>query len=246
MIDSKTGVDVTIPANRIVKSEFLNVKEGTVAEFIENIDSHFEKNLDEMCFTLKGVDTELTFHPHYRKQRERYGIYTYFLDQCMDATALKEKNAREQIRAEHMVDVVQPGYGQYENDELHAMIDEGSVGSTSDGTSRYATLHGSFSYRMKVEKGKDHILEMHLLREDNGKVLKSYLGEDEIFCQKVHYTGNETEYVIEVPISKELVEKHVTKTEQGVDVITIRFTGGMFVESARLFGFLYLLTDYRS
>ena len=38
----------------------------------------------------------------------------------------------------------------------------------------------------------------------------------------------------------------MTKTEQGVDVITIRFTGGMFTESARLFGFLYLLTDYRA
>ena len=246
MVDGKTGVDVTIPANKIVQNEFLNVKEGTVAEYMKEIDSHFEKDLKELCFTLKGVDKELTFHPHYRKTRERYGVYTYFLDQCTDASDLMEKNAREQIRAEHMVDVVQPGYGQYENDELHAMNDEGSVGSTKDGTSRYATVRGGFSYRMKVEKGKDHILEMHLLRDDNGKVLKSYLGEDEIFCQKLHYTGHDTEYVLEVPISKELIEKHMTKTEQGVDVITIRFTGGMFTESARLFGFLYLLTDYRA
>ena len=246
MIDSKTGVDVTIPSNKIVSTEFLNVKEGDVASFIANIDAHFEKKLDELRFTLKGVDHELIYHPHYLKTRERYGIYTYFLDACSDHSDLVKKNEREKIRQEHLVDVVQPGYGQYENDELHAMIDEGSVGSTDSGTSRYATLRGGFSYRMKVEKGRDHILEMHLLRDDNGKVLKSYLGEEEIFCQKLHYTGADTEYVIEVPISKEQIEKHVAKTKQGVDTITIRFTGGLFTESARLFGFLYLLTDYKN
>ena len=181
MQDSKTGVDVTIPANKIVANEFLNIQEGSVADFMANIDSHFEKDVEKRCFTLTGVDQPLTFHPHYRKTRERYGIYTYFLDQCSDRSDLVKKTEREKIRQEHMVDVVQPGYGQYENDELHAMIDNGSVGATGDGTSRYATVRGGFAYRMKVEKGKDHILEMHLLRDDNGKVLKSYLGEDEIF-----------------------------------------------------------------
>lgn len=245
MEDGKTGVDVTIPANRIVRNEFLSIDEGTVEEFIADIDEHFEKDLEDLCFTLKGIDQMLTFHPHYRKTRERYGIYWYFLDKMSDHSTLVERNAREQIRQQHLLDVVQPGYGQYENDDLHAMIDNGSVGSTDNGTSRYATPGGSFAYCMKVERGKDHILELHLLREDNGKLLRIFVGEEQIFEQKLYYTGRDNEYVVEVPISKDCIEKQITCNGQGVDTVTVKFTGGPYVESARLFGFVYMLTAYQ-
>ncbi len=249
MIDGKTGVDVTIPTNKIVGSEYLNLSEGTVEDFIRDVDSHFEKAPDELCFKLKGTDQELTFRPHYLKTRERYGIYWYFLDETQEEGAEERKAKREleEKRRENILDTVQPGYGQYEVDALHAMEDHGSIGSTSGGTTRHAIPRGNFGYHMKAEEGKDLILELHFLREDNGKLLRIRIGDEEIFNQRLHYTGKLEEYVVELPLSKELVAKHLEHREvDGARVTTIfvGFQGGMFVESARLFGFLYLLRKY--
>lgn len=250
MIDGKTGVDVTIPTNKIVKSEYLNVKEGTVKEFIGQADAHFERDRENLCFTLHGTDQTLTFHPHYLKTRERYGIYWYFLDGTQEQEDLVAKRAREEKRRENILDTVQPGYGQYENDELHAMEDNGSVGITDNGTSRNAVPRGNFLYHMKAEEGKDLLLELHFLREDNGKLLRIALGEEEIFNQRLHYTGKQEEYAYELALPKELVARHLEKRvlSDGKEVTTlpIKFQGGMFVPSARLFGFLYLLREYRN
>lgn len=250
MIDGKTGVDVTIPTNKLVTSEYLTISEGTVAAFMQNIDSHFERSsCGDLGFTLRGTDQELTFHPHYLKTRERYGIYWYFLDNSEDQGDQVAKRMLEEKRRENILDVVQPGYGQYENDELHAMEDNGSVGATNNGTTRNATAGGNFGYYMKVEEGKDLLLELHFLREDNGKLLRISIGEEEIFNKRLHYTGKEEEYVVELSLSRELIQKHLVKRKiEGtgeVPTVFVKFQGGMFVESARLFGFLYLLREYR-
>ncbi len=242
MTDGKTGVDVTIPVNKLVKNEYLTVAEGSVADYIKEIDSHFEKDPEELCFQIKGVDQELTFHPHYLKTRERYGIYWYFLDRLVNQEELVERRKREEKRREHIVDTVQPGYGQYENDEVHDLIDEGSVGSTSGGTSRCAAPGGSFAYHMKAEKGQDHILELHLLKEDNGKPLRVRIGSEVIYDRKLHYTGKETEYVMELPIPKELIERSLE--DRDFQTVSVRFEGGQYTESARLSSFLYMLTKY--
>lgn len=243
MIDGKTGVDVTIPANKIVANEYLTIDEGSVVDYISHIDEFFEKDQENQCFTLKGTDQILTFHPHYLKTRERYGIYWYFLDKLVNQEELVEKRKREELRREHIVDTVQPGYGQYENDELHDFVDKGSVGSTHGGTTRCAAPAGSFAYHMKVEKGKDHVLELHFLKEDNGKPLRITLGTTEIFNKKLHYTGKDEEYILELPLSKELVEQNIEGRDIA-DTVLIGFEGGRYVESARLFGFLYMLTAY--
>ena len=252
MVDGKTGVDVTIPTNKIVQSEYLTVLEGSKEDFIKDIEKHMVKEEGELRFTLRGTDQELTFRPHYRKTRERYGIYWYFLDQVSDGDSAEEQKKRrekEEKRRENILDVVQPGYGQYEVDALHAMEDLGSIGATEHGTTRHATPRGSFGYHMKAEAGKDHVLELHFLREDNGKLLRISVGETEIFNQRLHYTGKNEEYVVELPISKELIEKSLEQREvdgDKVQTVFIKFQGGMFVESARLFGFLYLLREYRA
>ena len=245
MIDSSTGVDVTIPSNKIVESEYLTVSEGSVADFIRDIDKHFEKDADELRFTLKDCDRELVFRPHYKKTRERYGIYWYFFDKLSDdGEAQKEKRLREEARRERIVDTVQPGYGQYENDELHAMEDHNSVGITDNGTSRHTLPNGSFCYHMKAEGGRDYQLELHLLREDNGKPLRVQIGEDEIFNGKAHYTGKDEEYVLELPIPADLVDKNLETRDvagESVTTIPVRFSGTWSSESAKLFGFIYLL-----
>ncbi|MCR4598813.1 MAG: glycoside hydrolase family 127 protein [Acetatifactor sp.] len=250
MIDSKTGVDVTIPSNKIVKSEYLTVLEGSREDFVTNIAQHLVRK-EGLTFALKGTDQALTFSPHYLKTRERYGIYWYLLDQTgetEDAEAIRRKRELEEKRRENILDTVQPGYGQYEVDALHAMEDTGSIGSTEQGTTRHATPRGTFGYHMKAEAGKDHVLELHFLREDNGKLLRISVGDEEIFNKRLHYTGKDEEYVVELPLSKELIEKSLEHREvegEQVTTVFVKFQGGMFVESARLFGFLYLLREYR-
>ena len=246
MIDGKTGVDVTIPTNKIVKSEYLTVLEGTRQDFIANIASHFEKGSEPNSFALTGTDQALTFSPHYLKTRERYGIYWYFLDDADDGNLdeRKQREAEEKRRAS-ILDTVQPGYGQYEMDELHAMEDNGSIGITDQGTSRHATPRGNFGYHMKAVPDKDLALELHFLREDNGKLLRIAVGGEEIFNKRLHYTGAKEEYSIDLTIPKELVAKSLEKrmvAGEEVTTIFVSFQGGMFVESARLFGFLYLKT----
>jgi len=246
MIDGKTGVDVTIPTNKIVKSEYLTVLEGTRQDFIANVAKHFEKGSEPNCFVLTGTDQTLTFRPHYLKTRERYGIYWYFLDNS-DDDSLDEKKQREEEekRRASILDTVQPGYGQYEMDDLHAMEDNGSIGITDQGTSRHATPRGNFGYHMKAVPEKDLALELHFLREDNGKLLRIAVGGEEIFNKRLHYTGKKEEYCIDLPIPKELVTKALERrmvSDEEVTTIFVSFQGGMFVESARLFGFLYLKT----
>ena len=253
MIDGSTGVNVTIPTNKVVKSEYLTLEDGTIEDYIKNIDAHFEKNVTELKFVLKGTDQELTFGPHYLKTRERYGIYWYLLEKDAqggdDQASLMEKRRLEELRRENILDTVQPGYGQYESDELHAMEETKSVGITDNGTSRNALPGGNFGYHMKAEAGKDHILELHFLREDNGKLLRISVGDKEIFNKRLHYTGKDEEYVVELPLDRELIdaslEKRTVAGEGEVTTIFVKFQGGMFVESARVYGFLYLLRKWK-
>ncbi|MCR5478113.1 MAG: glycoside hydrolase family 127 protein [Lachnospiraceae bacterium] len=90
MIDSSTGVDVTIPSNKIAGSEYLLVSEGSAAEYLKNIDAHLVRTGEDLRFVLKGTDRELTFTPHYLKTRERYGIYWYFADSTWDPERLED------------------------------------------------------------------------------------------------------------------------------------------------------------
>ena len=78
MIDSSTGVDVTIPSEKIAGNEVLKVTDGSVKDFIAGINSHMERDGKTLSFKLEGTNRPLTFSPHYKKARERYGIYWYF------------------------------------------------------------------------------------------------------------------------------------------------------------------------
>ena len=243
MIDGTTGVDVTIPTNKIVKNEYLSVKDGTVSDYIASIDEKLKKDPYETVFTLTGTDTELKFTPHYLKTRQRYGIYWYFFDKDNATGDELEKRRQEEIRRDSVIDTVQPGYGQYENDELHAMEDGGSIGITGDGTTRQSKPNGRFTYHMKVEEGRDSLLEVHFLREDNGRPIRICIGEDEILNTRLHYTGRDEEYITEIPVSKEIIAKNAERrVVAGKDIVTVpvTFSGSFVTESARVFGFIYM------
>jgi hypothetical protein len=96
---------------------------------------------------------------------------------------------------------------------------------------------------MKAEEGKDLLLEVHFLREDNGKPITIKVGDEFVYNGKVYYTGTSEEYFVEYPLPEEIVAKaleHRTVAGSKVLTIPVTFGGSFVVESARVFGFVYL------
>jgi hypothetical protein len=182
MRTSVTGVDVTIPAERIENCDALFLPEGVSPELVlADADRYFQKNEAEPVFQFAG--STLLFSPHYRKYKSRYGIY-WKLTTASDAQAIDKStsdgNATSAIK-EKIIDTIQPGYGQYENDELHRMTERDSRGITNEGTSRYALPGGYFGYRIAVEPDRENILEFTVKKADAGKYLRVTVEGNELF-----------------------------------------------------------------
>ncbi len=235
-----TGVSVTIPAQAIVDSETITLTSGTREELLANPGEFFTAGTDEdgnVVFTLN--DTDLVFGAHYLKNEERYGIYWYFKTE----DELAQEEAAKARSTDVVVDTVQPGYGQYENDELHDMQETDSVGVTNDGTYRYAEAGGSFTYRMAVAADGNNYLSLTLRAEDNDKTLQITSGDTVLFADTLDYIGLEETYELRVAIPDEVLATAETVTANGEDysVISLTFSGIDGAESARVCEFIYML-----
>lgn len=246
MIDSTTGVNVTIPSNRIIESkyvpsrkEFVVVSEGTVEEYIANIEKYLVRQGKELKFELQGTDATLTYVPHFSQHKERYGIYFEFIDKETAATDAGNKKAER-----NRIDTVQPGYGQYENDPLHNMTEhgEGSVGTTQGGTNRYAKAGGSFSYTMEVDPEGTELL-VTFKNADAGKGIEILAGNTTIFKEVLCSQGEEEYYDVLIPLSKEVLQKVYGRFYNCRDrkVLDFVFRGIDGAESAAVCQFIYTL-----
>lgn len=248
MIDSTTGVNVTIPSNRIIESkyvpsrkEFVVVSEGSVDEYIANIEKNLVRQGEELKFELLGTDANLIYVPHFSQHKERYGIYFEFIDKD---TELSEK---DNIKAErNRIDTVQPGYGQYENDNFHNMTEEGtgSVGTTQGGTNRYAQAGGSFSYTMEVDPEGTALL-VTFKTADAGKGIEILAAGETIF-KEVLKESAEGEYVdVVIPLPKDVLEKAYGKFYncRARKVLDFLFRGIDGAESAAVCQFIYTLAE---
>ncbi len=253
LISTTTGIDVTIPKTKLIETQYNKTGDETIvveAEslewFIDNVNEYFVRDTDteELAFRMVKTDANLTFVPHYSQYRERYGIYWKIVadkERLESAEELKQINGKS-IR--NRLDTVQPGYGQYENDELHNMQEygTGSTGDTSVGTSRYANAEGGFSYRMLVDIVNGTKLIATLKKEDNGRTLKVKAGNVVVFDQVLNSMDDTEEYeiLIELP-RKVLLEQSEILSVNGeeLNVITIFFEGATSEASARICKFLY-------
>lgn len=234
-----TGVSVSIPATKNLgdlESEYIDVTNGTVADFIANINDYMVNNGDG-TFTLKGIDQTLTYSYHFRQYTQRYGLYFYFTGS--DVT-VEDKSTYQYEK----IDTVQPGYGQYENDDWHEMSDQDSVGSTNDtvagGTSRYAKEGGSFAYDMAVDKSVKNYLVVYFCAADAGKSIYITADGVEIYSKTLAYTADEL-YEVLIPIPDSVVANASSKTVDGETrtVINVKFSGVDGAQSARLGKFIY-------
>lgn len=181
MSTTYTGVSVLIPAARLIEKKYIgdgsdtiSVLNGSVADFMANINENLVKTDGKSEWTLCNTNASLTFVPHYSQHTERYGIYFNFESNtdAFNASSCPRRLKDDRFAAA-LLDTVQPGYGQYENDSHHNLTElgNGSTGATGNGTSRYANAGGSFAYTMYADPAVDNALELTFKKEDNGKTL---------------------------------------------------------------------------
>jgi len=234
MTTTTTGVNVTIPAIKIPDTDtvVLDKESGTVADFISNINRYMKKAEGRLEFALTGTKTPLTFVPHYSQHTERYGIYWTYLS--MEDYLRKEE---EKIRYDYQIlDTIQPGYGQYEKDELHDMQESNSITDSAD-VYRKAGKDGWFSYNMIIDPLKDNYLLVTFRKEDNGRTIHITSGEAVIYSDTLNYDGVLDSYQMKIRIPRECVDenrKPVMANGEAKWIIPIKFSGINGEESARV------------
>ncbi|MGN0779963.1 MAG: glycoside hydrolase family 127 protein [Aristaeellaceae bacterium] len=190
-----TGVEVLIPAQAMGKEALLTLPEGVTREdFTAHLTHYLRKEEGALRFALTGTD--FVFTPHYLRFNERYAIYLRVLTPS-ELVAYEEEKRRSQGR---ILDSVQPGYGQYENDALHSMQEHDTQASTDDGSCRRACAGGSFTYRMAVDPAGGNELRFLLRQEDNKQTLRITTGDTELLSRTLHYVAADAEYQVIVPI----------------------------------------------
>ena len=256
-----TGVNVLIPAAKLIEEEYISdgndtvsVINGSVADFMANINDNLVKAEGKLEWTLENTDSNLTFVPHYSQHTERYGIYFNYESNSGAFNVSRYLRELEEERfAAALLDTVQPGYGQYENDELHNMTElgTGSTGATGNGTSRLANAGGAFTYTMYCDPEVDNALELTLKKEDNGKSLQILAGEEVIYNEVLAYKGAEEEYTIRIPVTKDVLAKAAVAltakhpiTGKDAYTVTLTFQSGNEEASARICNYAYMTKAY--
>ncbi len=251
--DKKTainGVNVTVPENSLIQAEYVPsqtdivaVKAMSAEMFIENINEYLVRNGEKLEFELKGTDSKLIYIPHYLQCQQRYGLYFRFVDEESAKLIMEDKTSQAYINAKKL-DTVQPGYGQYENDDLHKMTEygNGSAGQTYHGTSRWAKEGGSFSYRMIVdEKGTDLLVMFD--PADNGKTIVIKAGDCVLYDAVIDCKDLKGFNKITLQIPEEAYKKSekVRHLEKDCSALTFTISGKNGERSAQLCEFMYTL-----
>jgi hypothetical protein len=140
------------------------------------------------------------------------------------------------------IDTVQPGYGQYENDELHNMTEygAGSVGSTTSGTSRYAKKGGRFSYTMEVNQESTN-LYLTFKNAEAGKGIKVTVDGTVLYEAILSVHGEKEYYDVIISIPADILrraEKRFFNCRER-SVLTFTFQGINDEESAAVCQFIY-------
>lgn len=239
MTTSSTGMWVTIPKEQITPSEDIRISDSktSVASFMMNINDYLVKDKNSLKFTLTGTDHDLTFTPHYLQYQQRYGIYWNFLSS--GAAAEKLPRAKTVV-----TDTVQPGYGQYENDNLHYMLEKNTQSVTDDSTYRYVKSNGYFSYRMAVDKDAPMtVLKVRFRKSDNGKTIRIRVGDTVLYAGELNYTGSEDTYDVKLTVPQDVLDRcveSITADGEEYDVIEVVFTSDDGKESAKVCDFIYM------
>jgi len=254
MVSTTTGVSVTIPAQKIIEdtyvtsgTETISIISGTVADFAKKINDYLIKTEGKLEWTLENTDSSLVFVPHYSQHTERYGIYFEYISDSSAFNASKYlRDKLNTVFTASLLDTVQPAYGQYENDALHQMQDNGSTPVVAE-TTRYANAGGSFIYTMIAVKGEDNYIQTTFRKEDNGKTLKITVGDTVVYSETLAYEGTDEEYTVRIKVPQAAIDS--ASYEKAVDgtthnVVDVKFESADENDSARVCTFVYMTKAY--
>ena len=239
MVTGSTGMWVTIPKEKKTPSENIRISDNntSVGTFMMNINDYLVRDGSKLSFKLKGTDHDLTFTPHYLQYQQRYGIYWNF--QSSSTAVDKPPRSKNTV-----TDTVQPGYGQYENDNLHAMDEKNTQSITDDSTYRYAKDGGYFSYRMAIDPDADYmLLTVKFRKADNGKSINIAVGDSVLYSGTLDYSGTKDVYDVKLIVPPELIERcaeDVTADGEDYTVLPVTFTSADGKESAKVCDFIYM------
>ena len=218
----------------LLSGETVLVKNSTVQDFLQDINSHFEKISRPdgiLAFRLKDTSWQgdFIFSPYYLINNQRYGIYWIFankLEQTLEHNAFSTNSKGERTM---FIEGIGIGYGaQTEgNATTWPFMQEKGTGSVGDPNelTRYAKAGGSFSYMFKVRPDKQNYLVCTFLKEDKGKTICIKSGFKKIAAVTLDYKGSDEKYTMEFKIPRSLTKK---------SEIRIGFMGIKKAESARL------------
>lgn len=248
-------------------NETLTIQEMlTMDEFIADINTYLvrDTSADTLTFKLTGTDAEeifgetLTFVPFNTLNEERYGIYWYFQSpfELADEGQIMENKEKGRLNAS-MIDSTQPGYGQYEKDNLHQLVESGSEAGTIEGggSTRCAKAGGYFAYNMVVNRAKTNSVLCQFAKEDNGKTIKISVGDTVIAEKTLDYTGEKNFYTESFVIPADVLENSIKNiqvaddagTKKDYTVVVLKFeSGSASADSARLVGGLYTTINYNN
>ena len=237
MVESKTGVDVTIPSDNHNIKGFITVNDGDVDGFLNNIDKNLVKEKDKVAFKLKNTDSDdIIFTPHYSKYDERYGIYYTFVSE--DSKELQDyiKARKTALRLENVAeDSIPLGNDQYEL--LHNIKGESTGGGTFNGKQlRHAWgKDGWFSYDMKVNPNENNYLLCEYFGPNAGRTFNIYIN-DELLKEETIEDKNNGDFYFERYL---IPEKYI-----GAGKINVKFTvrGDSFVGG--IFDRMYIVRDF--
>ena len=247
MEESKTGVDVTIATRNISIKDFITVKAADGSEYsteedvdawIADIDKNVVKTPEKLEFALRGTDSDfLVFAPHYKRYKERYGIYWNMVSRDSEALQNHIREAKEQARLERVrIDSIPLGNDQYEL--LHNIQGENTGAGTFNGLMlRHAwSEKGWFSYDMKVKQGEANYLLVKYFSGNAGRTFNIYI--DDVLLK---------EETIENKIPGEFYDEYYLLPEdviKGKDTICVKFMVRNDSWVGGIFDKLNIVSDY--
>ncbi len=219
MQTSTTGVNVTVPLLDSSISDVITIKDGTIENWLNNINENLVRQEGTLNFTLKGVDRELTFSPHYMQYKNRYGIYF----KLADADTPVQENEADKYT---VIDSLPVGNDQYEfSHNLKSALS--NSGNHLGLIFRDAAPGGFFSYDMTVDNTVINYLNVKYFSGDVGRSFKIFIDGKLLEDVTIENANPGSFYDVYYKIPAELManKEKITVT---FEACTDSYAGGIF------------------
>jgi hypothetical protein len=234
----QTGVAVDIPMKEMPIKDYITIQEGSIADWLRDLEQHLVRTGETLEFGLKGTDEDgrLVFTPYYQQHTERYGIYWELYGVESKELQRRLLQERERNRFEQsIIDKIPVGNDQYEL--VHQVNGEHTEAGGIEGhRCRVLREHGWCSYQMKVEPADEYYLGVTYYRQDTGKVFHIFIDGELAIRDTLTDNSGKRFFPVEYKIPKRFLE--------GKETVEIRYEHGDPITVNSIWDVLYLRKGY--